>query len=94
MAVDIFSGMQLDNRFLSVVLAKLDSFRDLASGWDGDGAPAIDPQIVVAARQLIADHADLIASPFYVFPTLEAGVQLEWFTEGGRRELESVMHFL
>jgi hypothetical protein len=69
-------------------LAKLDGFRKLETGWDGDGAPAIDPQIIVAARQLINKHADLIASPFYVFPTLEGGVQLEWSREGGRRELE------
>jgi len=68
------------------VLSKLESFANLTHGWDGDQAPTICPQVIAATRKLISSHADLIASPFFVVPTLEGGVQLEW--RRGSRELE------
>ena len=87
-ATEYHRKFNLNQPVMWSALARLDGFRELKAGWDGDGAPAIDSQIMVAARQLITDHADLIASPFFVFPTLDGGVQLEWSRNGGRRELE------
>ena len=84
---DYERGFTLDQSAVRQARAKLDGFADLQPGWDTDGyAPAIDTQIIKAAGELIVDLADQIAHPFYVVPTLQGGVNLEW--RRGPRELE------
>lgn len=78
--------LALERPALQVALSTLNKLGDLQPGWDGDAAPAIDPRIIDTARELIGELADLIVSPFYVVPTLQGGVQLEWHR--GPRELE------
>jgi hypothetical protein len=51
------------------LFARLDSFRDLEPGWDGYGAPAIDPRAIAKAKDLLR--------PLTVVPTSRGGVQIE-----------------
>jgi hypothetical protein len=59
----------------------------LADNWDGDGASALDPKLVEAARKLLrALVAEQIFSKPHIYPTRSGGVQLEW--ERGERYFE------
>lgn len=53
----------------SPLLARLDSFRDLAAGWDSYGAQPIDPRAIAKAQELL--HS------LTVVPTARGGVQIE-----------------
>jgi hypothetical protein len=68
--------------------AELERIGQLPAGWDGYGAPTIDPEIVEAATALVQRLPDDIAPPPRVVPLASGGLQLEWASGDVSLELE------
>ena len=63
------------------VRERLAELRRLRPGWmDGEGVAPSSGALDVVERALDSHLADLVESP-QVFPTLDGGVQLEWFLQ-------------
>ena len=85
-------------RFLDTISAGLDRLRRLEPNWDMEGAPAIDPAIIDAARRLIWKLPSDVSSIPQVVPSSTGNLQLDW-NEGPRSlELEiedpQTIHYL
>ena len=72
--------------FVPFCRARLDELAKLRPDWDGEGAPAIDPKILTAAREMIESLPRFVAIRPMVVPLTSGGVQLEWHK--GRTVLE------
>lgn len=75
-----------DPEFVPFCLARLGELAELKPGWDGEGAPAIDSNILIAAREMIGSLPRFVAARPMVVPLTSGGVQLEWHK--GRTVLE------
>lgn len=71
------------------LLAKVDEFGRLPSGWDGRNSPGIGGEVLAVARQLLvrAAASDEMPRP-HVAPVPGGGVQVEWHLKGVELELE------
>lgn len=80
------------------VEAELDQLAALSAGWDGYGAPAIDAEIVAAARIFLRALPASLASPPRAVPLSSGSVQFEWHGHTKVLELEfensHTLHFL
>jgi hypothetical protein len=76
----------------------LDRLAALAPNWDAQGAKAIDPAIIDAARGLVAELPLDVARAPKVVPMAKGNLQFEW--HAGERSLEleiedrETVHFL
>jgi hypothetical protein len=86
-------GVRANGRdWLIQALNRLESAAALPSGWDGEGAPPPDPQIVTsAARVLQYLQRDDVPVPF-ICPIAGGGIQIEWSSPERHIELELVDH--
>ena len=71
------------------VFTKLEEYRKYKDDWDGEGSPAIDPQIMEGAS-VLAIRLKGSESPPRVVPTVNGTISLEWFTLDRFRSLEIV----
>lgn len=56
--------------------------------WNGHGAPAIEPELVLVALEELATFMPADAIPPVVGPTVAGGVQFEWHAGGWDVEVE------
>jgi hypothetical protein len=77
-----------DPRFVAGVQADIEALRGLTPNWDGYGAPAIDPEVIQAAKQFIARLPMNLAFRPQVVPTSNGSLQLEWHQGEKSLELE------
>jgi hypothetical protein len=77
-----------DSEFAREVQSALDSLRALGSNWDGYGALRIDPEVIDAAKMLVATLPDRRASGARVVPMSNGTLQLEWHQGSKSLELE------
>ena len=70
------------------VHAAIESLRLLAPNWDGYGAPAIDTDVIEAAKAFIAKLAENVAFRPLVVPMSNGTLQLEWHDGPKSLELE------
>jgi hypothetical protein len=84
--------------FESDVHQKLDSLAALVANWDGQGALAIDPAIIAAAKQFVSNLPENIASSPAVVPMAKGNLQFEWHDGSRTLELEfedpDTIHYL
>jgi hypothetical protein len=78
----------LEPGFVVDVQAAIESLRALAPNWDGYGAPAIDADVIEAAKAFIAKLAENVASRPLVVPMSNGTLQLEWHDGPKSLELE------
>jgi hypothetical protein len=76
----------VDPCFEEFCIGKLDSLETLEPGWDFEGGPAIDRDIIEAVRRFVRSVPGGIAPRPMVVPLSSGRVQLEW--HAGRRVLE------
>ncbi len=87
-----------DEEFRVRIEQELDRLASLPANWDREGAPPIDPAIILVARHFIARLPPNIAPIPAVVPSAAGNLQFEWST--GRRSLEleiespSTIHYL
>lgn len=63
----------------SEVVEKIQGLSELKDGWDGSGAPAIDPACIAGACAFVLDHENnYLAEDGWVYPTTNGGVAFEW----------------
>lgn len=86
---------------VSNALKRLQEFADLPEDWDSYGASPISRTAVDRSRSLMLDIADrvwrsnqLSATPSFLAPVADGGVQLEWDGRGGHLEVEIGPHAL
>jgi hypothetical protein len=77
-----------DPGFVGDVQAAIESLRALAPNWDGYGAPAIDPDVIEAAKAFIARLPENVAFRPLVVPMSNGTLQLEWHDGPKSLELE------
>ncbi len=77
-----------DPGFTAGVQADIDALDRLQPNWDGYGAPAIDPQVLAAAKQFVTGLPDNLASRPHVVPLSNGTLQLEWHAGPKTLELE------
>jgi hypothetical protein len=75
-----------DPGFVGDVQAAIESLRALAPNWDGYSAPAIDPDVIEAAKAFVAKLPENGALRPLVVPMSNGTLQLEW--HDGPRSLE------
>ena len=71
---------------LQPIYEQLDRLSALPAGWDGEGAPVISRDTIQAAKNLIANLPENIATPPAVVPMASGHLQFEW--NEGTRSLE------
>jgi len=84
-------GVRANGRdWLIQALNRLGSVAALPSGWDGEGGPPPNPQIVESAAWLLHYlQRDDVPLPF-ICPIAGGGLQIEWSSAGRQVELELV----
>lgn len=84
-------GVRANGRdWLLQALNRLDSVAGLPSGWDGEGGPPLNPEIVASAATLLQYlQRDDVPLPF-ICPIAGGSLQMEWSSEGKQVELELV----
>jgi len=76
--------------WLRQALGRLEIVASLPRGWDSEGGPPPNAQLVTAAADLLRDlQGDDLPLPF-VCPIAGGGLQLEWSSGGKEVELELV----
>jgi hypothetical protein len=75
-----------DPDFVEAVCASIAELGQLRPGWDGYGAPAIDPSIIASAQQLIRALPGNLAFRPRVVPLSTGSLQFEWHQ--GKKVLE------
>lgn len=79
-------------------LARLSELQDLPPGWDGYGAPKLDPAITEAVRSFISSWPESITARPMVVPLSSGNIQLEWHRGPKVLELEfetpETVHYL
>jgi len=76
--------------WLLQALNRLDLVAGLPSGWDGEGGPPPNPEIVVSAARLLQNlQRDDVPLPF-ICPIAGGSLQIEWSSAGRHVELELV----
>jgi len=76
--------------WLAVVVQRLQEIGALASNWDGYGAPAPAPEVLVNAFANIGALIPADAPAPSIFPTALGGVQFEWTFGTMHIEIESL----
>ncbi len=77
-----------DLEFVARVQADIEALRHLVPNWDGYGAPRIDPEVMEAAKWLIAQVPENLVVRPRVVPTSNGSIQLEWHAGPKSLELE------
>ena len=77
-----------DPGFVVDVQAAIESLRALAPNWDSYGAPAIDPDVIEAAKAFIAKLPENVAFRPLIVPMSNGTLQLEWHDGPKSLELE------
>jgi hypothetical protein len=72
--------------FASAVCVSISALNGLRPGWDGYGAPAIDPGIIASAHRLIKALPENLAFRPRVVPMSTGNLQFEW--HHGKKVLE------
>lgn len=77
-----------DPGFVSAVETALAELTQLPPGWDGYGAPAIEPAVIAAARRFVRSLPENLAYRPQVVPMSPGNLQLEWHHGPKTLELE------
>lgn len=75
-------------------ITEIEALARLAPDWDSYGAATISPQAIVLAKDLVAYTAigaaslGIEAHPYYIGPTPNGGVHIEWQRDGREIQVE------
>lgn len=72
------------------VLQQARALLTIQPNWNGHGAPAVEPKLVLAALEELSTFMPAEAAPPAVGPTATGGVQFEWHAGGWDIEVEVV----
>ena len=83
----------MGSRWVAAALKRLEKVASLPDDWDGEGSPATDPEIVIAALDLIdrlVRHGLTGVPAPFVCPIAGGGLQFEWTSPRRHLEIEFV----